>query len=162
MQKKLEREWQQLEFALLALEKGEQPLSTNPFSHLMLYSTSSLLLFLSSRRSWRVENQHAPPLEASAILDIRTRAELHDLHLQYTSALEHLKTELSSERDALLREKQLDSDLCIVQVGLEKRLAQLQKKKRQDLTSESAVKYVPYPFLPLFSLPSRFVGVYVC
>ncbi|SOV09207.1 uncharacterized protein UDID_08302 [Ustilago sp. UG-2017a] len=106
-QKKLELEWQQLEYAIQSLEK---------------------------------ENQHAPPLDSSAVLDIRTRAELHDLNLQYASALEKLKAELASERDALLRETQLQSDLEIVQTGLKKRLAQLQRKKRQDLTSESAVR----------------------
>lgn len=108
-QKKLELEWQQLEYAIQSLEK---------------------------------ENQHAPPLDSSAVLDIRTRAELHDLNLQYASALEMLKSELASERDALLRETQLRSDLEIVQTGLQKRLAQLQRKKRQDLASESAIRYV--------------------
>ncbi|SYW81499.1 uncharacterized protein UHO2_00023 [Ustilago hordei] len=87
-------------------------------------------------QSLEKENQHAPPLDSSAVLDIRTRAELHDLNLQYASALEKLKVELASERDALLRETQLQSDLEIVQTGLEKRLAQLQRKKGQDLTSE--------------------------
>ncbi|CCF51591.1 hypothetical protein NDA14_003030 [Ustilago hordei] len=91
-------------------------------------------------QSLEKENQHAPPLDSSAVLDIRTRAELHDLNLQYASALEKLKVELASERDALLRETQLQSDLEIVQTGLEKRLAQLQRKKGQDLTSESAVR----------------------
>ncbi|KAJ1034878.1 hypothetical protein NDA18_000486 [Ustilago nuda] len=91
-------------------------------------------------QSLEKENQHAPPLDSSAVLDIRTRAELHDLNLQYASALEKLKMELASERDALLRETQLQSDLEIVQTGLEKRLAQLQRKKGQNLTSESAVR----------------------
>ncbi len=91
---------------------------------------------------WRngVEKQHAPPLESSAVLDIRTRAELHDLTVQYASALEMLISELSSEREALLREAQLHSDLEVVKSGLEKRLAQLQSKRQQDLTSQSALR----------------------
>lgn len=108
-QKRLELEWQQLEFATRALEK---------------------------------EKQHAPPLEASAVLDIRTRAELHDLNSQYASALEMLKFDLTSERDALQRENQLHSDLDIIKAGLTKRYSQLQRKRRQDLTSESAIRYV--------------------
>lgn len=108
-QQRLELEWQQLEFAIQALED---------------------------------EKRRAPPLESSAVLDVRTRAELYDVNLQYASALETLKAELASERDALLREKQLQSDLEIVTTGLTKRLAQLQRKRRQDLTSESAIRYV--------------------
>lgn len=106
-QKRLELEWQQIEFAIRALEK---------------------------------EKQHAPPLEAAAVLDVRTRAELHNLNLQYASALDALKSELSAERDALQRENQLHADLEIVQAGLTKRFEQLQRKRRQDLTSESAVR----------------------
>ena len=86
------------------------------------------------------EKKHAPPLDSSTVLDIRTRAELHDLNLQYSSTLDYLKTELSSERDALLRETQLRSDLEVVASGLLKRLEQLQRKKRQGLTSDSAIR----------------------
>ncbi|CDU22922.1 uncharacterized protein SPSC_01552 [Sporisorium scitamineum] len=106
-QKRLELEWQQLEFAIRALED---------------------------------EKRRIPPLESSTVLDVRTRAELYDVNLQYTSALEMLKSELASERDALLRETQLQSDLEVVTTGLTKRLAQLQRKRRQDLTSESAIR----------------------
>lgn len=92
-----------------------------------------------------VDKKRVPPLDSSAVLDIRTRAELYDLNQQYRSALEMLRSDLSSERDALSRETQLQSDLDVVSVGLGKRLAQLQKKRRQDLTSESAIRYVPPP-----------------
>ena len=117
-QKRLELEWQQLEYTIQALEK---------------------------------ENQHLPPLDSSAVLDIRTRGDLHDLNLQYASALEFLKSELASEKDALARETQLHGDLSIVQVGLEKRLTQLQRKKAQDLTSESAIRYVHHLLTTLLS-----------
>ncbi|GAC99124.1 protein-nucleus import-related protein [Pseudozyma hubeiensis SY62] len=105
--RKLEIEWQHLEFAIRQLEE---------------------------------EKRHLPELDSSAVLDIRTRAELHDLNLQYSSALSSLRSDLASERDALSRETQLHSDLDIVSAGLSKRLAQLQRKRRQDLTSESSIR----------------------
>ncbi|SJX65891.1 uncharacterized protein SRS1_16443 [Sporisorium reilianum f. sp. reilianum] len=105
--KRLELEWQQLEYAIRALED---------------------------------EKRRMPPLESSAVLNVRTRAELYDVNVQYGAALEMIKAELASERDALLRETQLQSDLEIVTTGLEKRLAQLQRKRRLDLTSESAIR----------------------
>ncbi len=74
------------------------------------------------------------------MLDVRTRSELHDLNTQYASALDMLKAELGAEREALAREKQLRADLDVVQVGLTRRLAQLQRKRTQDLTSESALR----------------------
>nr|CDI57043.1 hypothetical protein BN887_02381 [Melanopsichium pennsylvanicum 4] len=104
---RLELEWQQLEYAIRALEK---------------------------------ENSQAPPLDSPAVTNIRTRAELQDLTVQQTSAIDFLRTELSSEKDALLREQQLESDLNIVSAGLVKRFAQLQRKRQQDLTSESAIR----------------------
>ncbi|EST05686.1 hypothetical protein PSEUBRA_004693 [Kalmanozyma brasiliensis GHG001] len=106
-QQRLELEWQQLDYAIRALEE---------------------------------DKKRIPPLDSSAVLDIRTRAELHDLNAQYASALEMLRSDLSSERDALARETQLQSDLAVVWTGLSKRLAQLQAKRRQDLTSESAIR----------------------
>ncbi|GAK64239.1 uncharacterized protein PAN0_004c2449 [Moesziomyces antarcticus] len=106
-QRRLELEWQQLDFAISALEK---------------------------------ENKQAPALESATVLDVRTRSELHDLNTQYASALDMLKAELGAEREALAREKQLRADLDVVQVGLTRRLAQLQRKRTQDLTSESALR----------------------
>ncbi|SPO32046.1 uncharacterized protein UTRI_02603 [Ustilago trichophora] len=106
-QQRLEIEWQQLEFAIRALEK---------------------------------EKSQVPPLDSATVLDVRTRAELHDLTQQYASALEMLKAELASERDALAREIQLQSDLDIVTVGLTKRMAKLRAKKELDMTSDSAIR----------------------
>lgn len=88
------------------------------------------------------EKQHLPALDSATVLDIRTRAELYDLNLQYTSALAMLRADLSSERDALARETQLRSDLDVVSAGLSKRFVQLQRKSQQDLTSESAIRCV--------------------
>ena len=142
-QRRLELEWQQLDFAISALEKGEvtamldvEILQKLTFAHMRDVDGNLL-----------AENKQAPALESATVLDVRTRSELQDLNTQYSAAIDKLRSELGAEREALAREKQLHSDLDVVQVGLNKRLAQLQRKRTQDLTSESAIRYVS-PLIP--------------
>lgn len=145
-QQRLEIEWQQLEFAIRALEKGKQHMPFKPIHPIQAHPLLTILCsFTSSALYHAAEKSQAPPLDSATVLDVRTRAELHDLTQQYASALEMLKAELASERDALARETQLQSDLDIVTVGLTKRMAKLRAKKELDMTSDAAIRYVCFP-----------------